>query len=569
MGKVTVSDPPVLDRFPVELPLLRPLFEALGVGVWATDRDGLVTAVSPHAEQLFGYPEAALRGQCLHDLLHRRPNGSAMPIGECPILAALREARPAEGTDETFQRADGTLVAVTWGSAPIVLAGELTGSLIACYDAARQSTDQAEIRRELTAARLAGERLALLAEAGSLMAEEVDVDERLRRLARLVVPALGDWSVVDLLQPPAGVRRAAAAHRHFDLGAELGTEADLPAPDRDSPALLARALHGSAALLVDDLSARPAGRDPLARAERDLFDRLGAGSAVVAPLRVRGRVLGALTVVRWATQAYSRDEVALVQDLARRAALAVDNARAYALQRHAAETLQRSLLTDPPDVAGVRMAARYLPAMVETRLGGDWYDAFCLPGGALALAIGDVAGHDTPAAAAMAQVRTLLRAHAIDGAEPGQVLERLDESLRTFAVAELVTAAYAMLTPAGGVWRLIWSNAGHPPPLLVRPDGEVSLLESPVDLPLGVEPTLRRDGERGVAPGSILLLYTDGLVERRDRPITTGLAQLVRLVGQRHREPKELLDAVLAELAEQPEDDVAVLAVQLLAPPAP
>jgi light-regulated signal transduction histidine kinase (bacteriophytochrome) len=234
----------------------------------------------------------------------------------------------------------------------------------------------------------------------------------------------------------------------------------------------------------------------------------------------------------------------------------------------AAETLQRSLLTGPPQPRHLEVAVRYVPAAREAQVGGDWYDVFAQPDGSTMLVIGDVAGHDTEAAACMAQLRGLLRGIAFDSAQsPAQVLARLDSAIDGLGLGALATVLVARLAAAGdGPLVLRWSNAGHLPPLVVGPDGEQQVLSAP-GLMLGVDPTATRaDAEVLLEPGSTVLLYTDGLVERRDQIFDEGIEQLRQaLAGLRHRPVEDLSDALLAGMlpAERAEDDVALVAVRL------
>jgi len=234
-----------------------------------------------------------------------------------------------------------------------------------------------------------------------------------------------------------------------------------------------------------------------------------------------------------------------------------------------AASLQRSLLTEPPAVPGLEMAVRYLPAMQHAQVGGDWYDAFPLADGATMLVIGDVAGHDVAAAATMAQARGVLRgiASTVDSS-PAEVLRAMDRALLQLRVETLVTVAAAVLRGApGGAAALTWSNAGHPPPVLVPADGPVTVLRRPTDLLLGISPKApRTDHSVQLAPGDTVLLYTDGLVERRGSTLDEGtdwlVAALTSLAG---RPLEELCDALLEGMAGAVPDDVALLAVRVRA----
>jgi serine phosphatase RsbU (regulator of sigma subunit) len=229
--------------------------------------------------------------------------------------------------------------------------------------------------------------------------------------------------------------------------------------------------------------------------------------------------------------------------------------------------LQRSLLTEPPEAGHLQVAVRYLPAASLAQVGGDWYDAFLLGDGRMALVIGDVTGHDRHAAAAMAQVRNVLRGVAHSKREsPAAVLSALDRALLDLQVATLATGVLATVEQGETGDRLLrWSNAGHPPPLLIDPDGTVTVLEREPDLLLGVDPSAPRcDHTQLLAPGSTVFLYTDGLVERRGAVLDEGTAWLVGALARwAHLPLEELCDRLLAELDGAVDDDVAVLAVRV------
>jgi light-regulated signal transduction histidine kinase (bacteriophytochrome) len=237
----------------------------------------------------------------------------------------------------------------------------------------------------------------------------------------------------------------------------------------------------------------------------------------------------------------------------------------------AAETLQRSLLTEPVQPAGCELAVRYVPAAREAQVGGDWYDVFDQPDGSTTLVIGDVVGHDTRAAAAMGQLRGLLRGIAYAGsAGPAGVLSQLDAAIEGLGLGAMATVLVGRLErpagPDGATW-LRWASAGHLPPLLCGPDGVVQALDAPrPGLLLGVDPTRpRTEQEVLLPPGSTLLLYTDGLVERRDQVFDDGVALLAGALAELHGRPvPELCDDLLGRLLpDRAEDDVALVALCL------
>ncbi len=267
-------------------------------------------------------------------------------------------------------------------------------------------------------------------------------------------------------------------------------------------------------------------------------------------------------------------------EVGRRAGIALDDARLYAQQRELATELQRSLLTEPPQPQHAQLAVRYVAAAQQAQVGGDWYDAFVLPSGTTAVVIGDVIGHDTRAAAAMGQLRGLLRGIAYTtAADPAEVLARVDAAIEGLRLETTATAVVAQLAlsaddVADGECALRWSSAGHPPPVAVHPDGTVEILggdptdHGRADLLLGIDPATSRRTLRAVVPcGSTVLLYTDGLVERRGQSLDDDddVAELARVLGRcRGCSLDEMCDRMLREmLLGDPEDDVALVAVRV------
>jgi serine phosphatase RsbU (regulator of sigma subunit) len=224
------------------------------------------------------------------------------------------------------------------------------------------------------------------------------------------------------------------------------------------------------------------------------------------------------------------DDAVMLIERTRRASIAIDNARRFEHNRDIAETLQRALLTDLPATPGLRLAARYLPATHGLNIGGDWYDAFRQPDGSLITVVGDVTGHGLHAAVMMSQLRTALRAYAVDGGSPGELLTRLHKFLHHLQPDLYATAVIARFRPDDPT--LPWAAAGHPPPVLRLPDGRVEVLDAKPGAMLGIP--LRqeiRDHAVRLSPGSTLALYTDGLVERRAHGIDPGIGRLAAALG--------------------------------------
>ena len=444
-------------------------------------------------------------------------------------------------------------------------------------EAAVAAREQAVLEREqaVSEADAASARLTLLGEMTRALVSTLDVDEALDRLARLVVPRVADWAAVTLLDSESRLRHSVARHRDPDQAEAVERFARVHTRDLTEESRSVRVARGGEPVLIPhvDLEAVAAGTtNPEVVA---LLAEMGLASLVVVPLQGRQEVLGVLVLAGGPDrEPFDERDLQMATEIGQRAGLVVDNARLYERQRQAAEVLQRSLLTRLPEPADLEIVARYLPSAQEAQVGGDWYDAFVQPNGATVLAIGDVMGHDMSAAAAMGQVRNILRGVGYDSDDsPAGLLRRVDAAIRGLAVDTLATAVVARLEDPVGLGNggrvLRWSNAGHPPPLLFRADGTVSTLSEFGDLLLGLEPgSGREDHIARLEPGDTLLLYTDGLVERRDSPLEHGLARLRQAVAALAGKPLPLFcDELLARvLPAAREDDVALVAVRVRGP---
>jgi PAS domain S-box-containing protein len=426
----------------------------------------------------------------------------------------------------------------------------------------------------VTAMTQANQRLQLLAEAGRILSGTLEIDQQVEELAELVVPELGDWCWLVVADEQGRLHEMASAHRN-------------PAR-KDEVAAYVRAM---VAVMTDEAAARTVTRTgrPVvletvewADVERVLPDlgarealaRLGVGSAVVVPLVARGQTLGALGLFnREERGPLSPAQVDTALEIGLRAGLALHHARLFGQQRDLADALQRSMLTEPPEPDHSEIVVRYRPAAAGAEIGGDWYDAFLQPDGATVIAIGDVVGHDTRAAAAMGQVRGLLRGIGFSsGGSPAEVLTELDRAIEGLALDTMATALVARLEQnhddlVGGRVRLRWSSAGHPPAAVLGPDGVARLLDDEVpELLLGVDPeTERHEHVVLLEPGSTVLLYTDGLVERRDRDLDAGAKELCAVLqGCADLPLDRLCDEILERLfLPDAQDDVAMLALRL------
>lgn len=420
----------------------------------------------------------------------------------------------------------------------------------------------------------------LLAQVTRELAGTLDAEEAVARLAALVVPALADWCVVTLVgdEQHSNLRRnlrdVGFAHADPQQQPLVAEYADVRIPALLDGSFLERALaSGRPLVLQQDAAQQISALFPPGRAQ-DLIEQLNPEAFAVLPLRARGRTAGLMTLFRDPGRGGIPDrDVATAVEIASRAGLTLDNARLYREQRGLAEGLQRSLLTPPPESDHAQVTVRYMPAAQAAQVGGDWYDAFLQPSGAMVLVIGDVVGHDTHAAATMGQIRTIVRTlGAEDGHGPAEIMQRADAVMETLMVDTMATVAVARLEQtdderARGITRVRWCNAGHPPPFVIDPDGNVRpLLGLKPELLLGVRPdTRRREQETVLDRDSVLILYTDGLVERRDQDLDTGLQRLQDTLEElAGHDLEQLCDELLARLVpDNTDDDIAIVAVRL------
>lgn len=542
----------------------------LGTGAYAVDARGCIVAVNAEGERSLGRPAAELLGQDAHDVLHRNARGEAFPRAQCRMRPAFMAGRPAQAAAEWFERGDGTLLPVSWTIVPCGVGdGDTTLVLFIPRDDPAGLADQPPSDGTLNEL----ERLALLAEVTTQLTSTLSVDEALQRLLSLLLPRLADWAVIDLINEHGEVWRTKVVHAENEtLTHHRGLEGPMTPVSPASQMPLSRALRGVAPTITEARVYEGALDTGIAVEQHRLFEATNMHSAAIAPIRGLRDVLGALTLGRSERpEKFSATDLALVEDITRRAGLALDNARLYQRQRKVAETMQRYLLPQLPRVAGLEMTARYLPAPDASHVGGDWYDAFPLTDHATALAIGDVSGHDLDAAAGMAQVRNVLRAYAWSQKEPpSRVVERVDRAVLSITDVPMATLVFGTLARRDdGAWELEWTNAGHPPPLLITREGVTRYLAGGNSMLLGTgtHPP-RSDTSDVLPPGSTLLLYTDGLIESPRHSIDDGLERLRRQAAALVHRPLEVFtDELLSRVRPaENDDDIALLALRLGTP---
>jgi GAF domain-containing protein len=422
---------------------------------------------------------------------------------------------------------------------------------------------QALVRIEAQAA--AAERqakLTFLAEASAELASSLDYEATLSRVARLAVPTFADWCAIDLLRD-GRLQRLAVAHvdpAKVDLAREL---AERYPSDPDSPTGAWHVIKAGESELIpeitDEMLVAGSQDEEMLRLARELQLR----SAVTVPLIARERILGVITWVSAESgRTYTQEDVSFGEDLAKRAAVAIDNSELHSETLAAAVRLQHAVLPESmPVVDDWEIAAHYSPSG-RTEVGGDFYDAIPLADGRLAFFVGDVMGRGVAAAAAMAQMRSAVRAYVALDPTPEVVLRRLDRMLLQYGGEQLVTLVYLLADPSRD--EVVVANAGHPPPVLLCASGEVEQLPNASGSPLGVLEQERLAHTVSLRAGDTVLAFTDGLIERRDEDIDQGQDRLLTAL---HLLAEGDLHSSLDELARRVrepsrDDDVAALAIR-------
>jgi len=434
----------------------------------------------------------------------------------------------------------------------------------------------------------ARQRLTLLNEAGTHVGTTLDVTRTAQELADIVVPRLADLAIIDLLEavlsgdeprpgPLAGtIALSRVAHQSIFEGVPEAVvkPGDVDIYPETFPSARCLATGQTVLTGVDDPTFISSTSHNPARAA--IIRQFGIHSVLSVAIRARGVTLGVAVFLRGQRpDPFEQDDVLLAEELTARAGLSLENARRYTRERTTALTLQRSLLPQRlPRQSAVEVASRYLPASAQLGVGGDWFDVIPLSGARVALVVGDVVGHGIHASATMGRLRAAVRTLADVDLPPDELLTRLDDLVsRLSANGEADTGAddgddaeneigatclYAVYDPVSR--RCSLARAGHPLPALVTPDGTASFLDLPAGPPLGLGGLPFESSEVELPAGSILALYTDGLIESRYDDIDLGLERLRRALTYRDRSLETTCDNVLkAVLPDRPADDVALL----------
>jgi PAS domain S-box-containing protein len=533
----------------------RTLVEATALDVWHTDPTGALTSDMPRWREFTGQTLADILGEGWATAVH--PEDRDRTLAAWHDAAASRSAYEAEFRIVT---ADGGTRRLVARAIPLVEGGALVewvGTTLDVTGLRRIEQEREMARADAEAARA---RLELLVAASGALARELDLGQVLAVLTDLAVRAMGDWCCVHLVEDDGSVRLYATKH-----------------PDPESEALVNRLLDwfpvtaqqtmGPAAVivtgqpqLIGEMTEKRLREVTGSADEAAELSAVRPRGGIAVPLAARGRVLGALSIARLTDEGFDDADLDLLRELGRRAALAIDNAMLYLRERSVALALQRSLLPQrEPDVDALDVAWRYVPGAGDTEVGGDWFDVIPLSVGRVGLVIGDVMGRGVRAAAVMGQLRAAVRAYAVQDLPPAQVMGYLDGLVEHVGDVQLVTCVYAVYDPSS--YELTLSNAGHVPPMIVRSDGTPEVLPPAESVPLGVGGTGYSDDTYRLGPDDALVLYTDGLIERRDQPIDAGFAALASVVAPLSRDLNDACDTVLHGLgrATGHDDDIALL----------
>jgi serine phosphatase RsbU (regulator of sigma subunit)/anti-sigma regulatory factor (Ser/Thr protein kinase) len=513
--------------------------------------------LNDEAVRVMGLPEAAVRGRVF-------PYGIPEDVSQRGLLRAMREVAETGGPVhyESYTRAPSGIREHAWNVElwPIT---DADGTLTAVGMAAFDSSEQAWARQ----------RLAILDQAATSIGTTLDLDQTAHELAGLVVPRLADFASVDLRgevlrgEEPAdgatnrGVELHRVAHVSAPSGAPLGA-IDLGAADA-YPAFSppAQALRTGEAVLTHsgdpDLDRWIDGAASRLARLRELNETVSSLMAV--PLRARGTTLGVMVLLRTRRDRFTDEDFTLAKELASRAALSVDNARRYTRERVTALALQSSLLPQgPARHSAADVACRYRATDARAGVGGDWFDIIPLSGARVALVVGDVVGHGIQASATMGRLRTAVQTLADVDLPPDELLAHLDDLVVRLGGETAATCLYAVYDPVTRT--LTAASAGHPPPVCVAPDRAARVVDISVGPMLGVGGLPFESVELELPEGSLLALYSDGLVEAVDHDPDLGIAQLCDVLEKTHSSLEDRCDQVLAAmLPEHPTDDVALV----------
>ncbi|MGW1813465.1 SpoIIE family protein phosphatase [Streptomyces sp. NPDC002125] len=550
------------DPTPFDVSMLAAVMASSPAGVAVLDTDLRYVYVNPALERLNGVPAAAHLGRTVAEVLPE------MDVRTEVMREVLADGRPREITTSGQTWVDSFFARRYWrvGMHRMEESGRVRGLVAIVQEVTATQSQREELRR-------ARSYLTLLDNAASSIGTTLDAETTCQELAEFVVPVMADAAIVDMLpedngrkrrEPAAGVLRVrrggvAAAPELTDALDQFGG-ADMDV-DYQEDAAVARCLAEDRPVVVNFEDDEQFGRAAPTPERVAAYRAVGLHSAVVVPLTARGRPLGALSLVRAGDSPPFTEglDVVVARTLAGRAAVDVDHARRYAHEHRVALELQRSLLSEPrlPNT-GIEIASLYLPAGEGALVGGDWFDAIPLRGGRHLKVMGDVMGHGVEAAVAMSNYRSMLRIMAEDDQPPHRILERLDRAVEQSGLDRAATCLVAVVDRRKGVCEV--ASAGHPPPAFIDPGASgARVARMPVGPPLGTGFGGYVTTVLPCGPGTVLFMYTDGLVERRGEDIDVSIDRLSRLTVPVSGRLDDLLAEVVDRFADTAEDDIAVL----------
>ncbi|MBV7697846.1 SpoIIE family protein phosphatase [Streptomyces sp. TRM70350] len=538
------------------------LYHRCPIGLVVHSPDMRILRVNRAIERFTGVPAAYLQGKSTGVLLV--PDDARKAVDR--VRQVMRTRRPLVYSEQyaRLERAPARERVASVSSFPL-------------EDPVGRILGVAEMIEDVTERHRAQHRLTLLAEASTRVGTTLDVAQTARELADVMVPHLADHASVDLLQqvtrgeePAPALAGPVARVGACGIGAQEpdpGTPRPIEyAPDTPQARCLADGRPVLEPVLPSDWLSVQQGRSGYA-------SKPGSHSLIVVPLAARGLVLGVMSL--WRSRRpdpFAADDLTLALELASRAALAIDNARRFTQQQRTAFTLQSSLLPSTvPEQSAVEVAPRYLPASASPGLGGDWFDVIALSGARVALVVGDVVGRGLHAAATMGRLRTAVHTLAGLDLEPDEVLSRLDDLVNLLAAEQeaaderpvtqqvvSATCLYAIYDPISR--RCSAARAGHLPPVVTSPDGQAALLDLPAGPPLGLGGLPFEAGEFELAEGSLITLYTNGLLGERTMDTDEGLARLCAALTHPANPLQDTCKAVMDALVPaRPADDIALL----------